>query len=145
MDTPIDDDTEQVTEFSEPPTAHGLDFALTAVRQLDEADDGRATRYAVVHLALCRMVSVARASAWAGAGLAIVAVACGRLPAGERPEAGDAPPRIVAMERTRFGGQLVVLSENGDRAAQLTPPAGRPARDNSPAWSPDGRSLAFVS
>jgi Tol biopolymer transport system component len=54
---------------------------------------------------------------------------------------------IVAMERGPNGGRLVLIDENGDRLGDLTRlQAGAEAvRDNSPAWSPDGRWLVFAS
>jgi Tol biopolymer transport system component len=53
--------------------------------------------------------------------------------------------RIVATERGPSGGRLVVIDEAGRRTADLLPPATELARDNSAAFSPDGKWIAFAS
>jgi Tol biopolymer transport system component len=44
-----------------------------------------------------------------------------------------------------MGTRLVVLDEHGDRVCELVQPATSPARDMSPAISPDGRWVLFAS
>ena len=70
------------------------------------------------------------------------------LACGPPPVAGPVAPeavRIVATERGPAGGRLVVIDEQGDRRAELTAPAETPSRDNSAAFSPDGRWVVFAS
>jgi Tol biopolymer transport system component len=80
----------------------------------------------------------------------LVVAACGHKPPPD-PDvaasgAGDDPIHIVATERNPSGGgHLVVISESGDRIATLVVPAQTVARDSSPAFSPDGKWLVFVS
>lgn len=52
---------------------------------------------------------------------------------------------IVAMQRARRGARLVFLDERGTRLGDLTQISAVPVRDNSPAWSPDGRWIVFAS
>jgi Tol biopolymer transport system component len=83
----------------------------------------------------------------AAAGLAVSA-ACGppdaSVFASPDPYA-QAQSAIVAMQRGRRGARLVFLDERGTRLGDLTEIASVPVRDNSPAWSPDGRWIVFAS
>jgi Tol biopolymer transport system component len=56
---------------------------------------------------------------------------------------GQAP--IIAMQRARRGARLVFVDETGLRRGDLTQIGSVPLRDNSPAWSPDGRWVVFAS
>lgn len=56
-----------------------------------------------------------------------------------------AVPPIVLTERGGRGGRLVFVNEAGERVADLTEIGPVPVRDNSPAWSPDGRWVVFAS
>lgn len=81
-----------------------------------------------------------------------MATACGPLDtrkpdtthAGAEPPAA-APAHIIATERGPRGGRLVLIAESGERMGDLTELGSVPVRDNSPAWSPDGRFVVFVS
>jgi len=74
--------------------------------------------------------------------------ACGPLvkPGGSRP---PVEARIVAAERSAGGVHLVMVDENGERLADVTtPPLDGERRfivDAQPAWSPDGKWIAFAS
>jgi Tol biopolymer transport system component len=72
-----------------------------------------------------------------------VSLSCGS-PAPRAPVAPEAV-HIVATERGPAGGRLVVIDASGDRRAELTAPAETPSRDNSAAFSPDGRWVVFAS
>src|SRR6185503_2314046 len=54
-------------------------------------------------------------------------------------------PRLVVAERGPTGGRLVIVAEDGDRTANLTASSSEVVRDFSPAFSPDGRWIAFAS
>jgi TolB protein len=69
---------------------------------------------------------------------------CGAPPPAATPVAAEAV-HIVATERGPAGGRLVVIDATGDRRAELTAPAATPSRDNSAAFSPDGRWVTFAS
>jgi Tol biopolymer transport system component len=61
----------------------------------------------------------------------------------EALRASDAP-RIVVVERGDSGSRLVLIDEAGLRQGELTATA-EPTLDLMPAWSPDGRFVAFAS
>ena len=79
------------------------------------------------------------------------ACACGQLPPPPPEQARDVQGgeavHIVATERSaEEGGILVAIRENGDRAFHLvTTATGAKVRDTAPAFSPDGKWLAFHS
>ena len=74
------------------------------------------------------------------------AAACVPPPRGDVPPPAPAAARIVSTERGPRGGRLVLVDENGARMADLTPIARRVATiDSNPAWSADGRWIAFAS
>ena len=54
-------------------------------------------------------------------------------------------PPLVLTERGGRGGRLVFVNEAGERTMDLTEIGPVPVRDNSPAWSPDGRWVVFAS
>src|SRR5262249_57815798 len=55
------------------------------------------------------------------------------------------PARIVAAERATVGAHLVFVDEAGQRVADLTDPPAEPSVDIMPAFSSDGRWVAFAS
>jgi len=65
-------------------------------------------------------------------------------PARPQPSA-PLPARIVAAERSTVGAHLVFVDESGQRVADLTDPPAEPSVDIMPAFSPDGRWVAFAS
>src|SRR5690349_3311319 len=66
-------------------------------------------------------------------------------PAPAPPKPGGDVPHIVVAERGTSGGRLVIVTEDGVRHDELTTAADGVVRDFSPAWSPDGAWIAFVS
>lgn len=73
----------------------------------------------------------------------VITAACGA-----RAVPGPAPGdriAIVASERGPQGARLVAVDEHGDRQFELIQPATGTVRDASPAVSPDGAWLVFVS
>ena len=57
------------------------------------------------------------------------------------PTAGDAADQIAVATTS---GRIVLVDGTGHRLATLTKPAGRGVSDWAPAWSPDGKWLAFA-
>ena len=79
-------------------------------------------------------------------------IGCG--PLGDKtPTAPPAPEKpsirptvgVVTTERGLLGGRLVLVSLTGERVREVTRIGPVAVRDNSPAWSPDGRWVAFSS
>lgn len=63
----------------------------------------------------------------------------------DAPRSSGPPAPIVAVEGGSAGSQLVFVDEDGVRVADLTTRGAGPVRDAAPAWSPDGRFVAFES
>src|SRR5215468_6233948 len=55
------------------------------------------------------------------------------------------PARIVVAEHAGRGGHLLFVDESGKRLGSLTEPPAGDSFDVTPAWSPDGKSVAFSS
>jgi Tol biopolymer transport system component len=53
--------------------------------------------------------------------------------------------RIVVAEHAGRGGHLLFVDESGRRLGSLTEPPAGDTFDVTPAWSPDGKSVAFSS
>lgn len=76
---------------------------------------------------------------------AVIAGGCSAAPRPGGPAPEDEVVRLVVAERGPSGGRLVAVEESGQRVANLTRAEGDAVRDASPAFSPDGRWVAFVS
>jgi Tol biopolymer transport system component len=87
-----------------------------------------------------------RAVALVGALLldAILLGGCPLKPTVAPPTTADAP-RLVVSERGPSGGRLAIVAENGDTLTSLTTRGEGTVLDVSPAFSPDGRWIAFAS
>lgn len=93
------------------------------------------------------LISTCRRRARRAIGAAALAVLAACVPP---PAQRDLPPpaaaaHIVTTERGPRGGRLVLVDEDGARLADLTPIEPRPTIDTNPAWSADGRWIAFAS
>ena len=75
--------------------------------------------------------------------IAVSMVACGPIDS-DKPTRHSSYP-IVTTERGPQGGRLVFLAEDGRRMALLTDGEGGPVIDTNPAWSTDGKWVAFAS
>lgn len=86
--------------------------------------------------------------------LVLVLAACG--PIGPRDVRGKdravprteiaAGDRLVVEEARQGGGSVLrLINEHGDRTSDLTLPPEAASVDSQPAWSPDGRYVAFAS
>jgi Tol biopolymer transport system component len=82
-----------------------------------------------------------------GAVVAALLAACGPGPrdttaATRTPEQ---PPPFVATQRAPSGGTLIFIDTAGATVADFIEPGHNQAIDSSPAWSPDGDWIVFVS
>ncbi|HTE51868.1 MAG TPA: hypothetical protein VK698_13530 [Kofleriaceae bacterium] len=66
-------------------------------------------------------------------------------PPADREAPASTTARIVTTERGPRGGRLVLVDEDGARLADLTPIEPKATIDTNPAWSADGRWIAFAS
>jgi Tol biopolymer transport system component len=75
-------------------------------------------------------------------------VGCGNPPpyiGPDDPVSDSSNPPLVVTEAGTRGGQLVFVSENGERMSDLTKPGTVEISDGYPAWSPDGDWIVFAS
>jgi Tol biopolymer transport system component len=87
------------------------------------------------------------ATCFRGALIALLAPAAGACfpPSRDTEPAAPARASIVTTERGPRGGRLVLVDEDGARLADLTPMGRKAIIDSNPAWSADGRWIAFAS
>jgi Tol biopolymer transport system component len=78
--------------------------------------------------------------------LLVLTACCGPIPPVKPPpqQHDDRAPLIVS-EQSGSGFRLVLVSEDGKRQSMVTDTVGEAMIDASPAWSPDGKWVVFVS
>jgi Tol biopolymer transport system component len=64
---------------------------------------------------------------------------------GKKPAPAARAPSIVASEQAHRGSRLILVDEVGRRVRELTDPPSSPSADMGPAFSPDGRFVAYAS